>query len=103
VPVLAIFTGDITKDQYEALRKEVHWEDKLPPGAMLHVAAFDETGNLHVADVWESVDALNAFVGERLMPAFQKLKLNPPNVNVSPTHNINAYSAIMRYQLRSND
>src|SRR5260221_14749030 len=97
--VIAIFTGDTTKDQYEALRKEDHWEDKLPAGAIFLAAAFDDAGHIHVADLWESVDALNAFVGERLVPAFQKLKLNPPNVEVYPAHNINAYSSVTKYIL----
>jgi hypothetical protein len=66
---------------------------------MFHAAAFDEAGKAHVADVWESQQALDAFVGQRLMPAFQKLGFNPPNVEVYPTHNINTYSSLSEYQL----
>ena len=90
--LLAIFTGNTTKEQYEQLRDEVHWERKLPPGAVFHAAAFDDAGARHVADVWESQEALNAFVEQRLMPAFQKLGLEPPQVEVYPAHNINAYA-----------
>jgi hypothetical protein len=101
MPVLAIFTGDISKDQYEAIRKEVHWEDKLPPGAIFHAAGFEENGRAHVADIWESADALNDFAQTRLMPAFQKFRLNPPTVEVYPTHNINAYEGVSKYVLRN--
>jgi hypothetical protein len=97
--ILAIFTGDVTKDDYDALRKEIDWENSWAPGAIIHVASVDDAGRIHVADVWESAEKMNAFVGQRLMPAFQKLGLNPPNVEVYPTHNINAHSSISQYQV----
>lgn len=91
--VLAIFTGKgFTKEMYESLKPEVNWETNHPDGAIFHAAAFDNEGNIHVADVWESGEKTNAFVGGRLMPAFQKLDIPAPEVNVYPAHNINAYS-----------
>jgi len=98
--VLAIFTGPITKDQYEKLRKIVDWEGKRPAGAVFHAASFDETGNAHVADVWESAEALDAFVGQRLMPAFQQMGFTPPQVEVYPAHNVNAFTeTIEKYKV----
>ena len=38
-----------------------------PAGGVFHVAAIDDAG-VHITDVWESEDALNAFLGDRLMP-----------------------------------
>jgi hypothetical protein len=96
--ILAIFTGNTTKDEYDRLLKEVDWKRNWAPGAMLHVASFDDAGRIHVADVWESAEQLNAFVEQRLMPAVQKLGLNPPNVEVYPTHNIDSYSSLSQYQ-----
>ena len=98
--ILAIFTGNTNKSQYEALRKEVNWEQHHPSGGIFHTAGFDESGRLHVADVWESADKLNAFVEQHLMPAFTKLRLEPPEVNVYPVHNLNAYKGIEKYILR---
>ncbi len=93
--ILAIFTGSgITQSMYEALRKEVHWENRLPPGAVVHAAGFDAAGHLHVADVWDSEAAMNAFVQQRLLPAMQKLKVPAPKVEVFPLHNLNAYPTI---------
>ena len=44
--VLAIINGvGITKPMYESLRREVKWETKIEPGALLHVCAFDDRGN----------------------------------------------------------
>lgn len=97
--ILAIFTGNISKSQYEALRKEVDWEGEQPRGGIIHAASFDESDRIHVADVWQSTDALNAFVGQRLMPAFEKLGIAPPEVAVYPVHNLNAYKSIDEHKV----
>ena len=52
-PVLALFTGDINKARYEALRKEVGWEKDHAAGGIIHAACVDDAGRMHVADVWE--------------------------------------------------
>jgi hypothetical protein len=97
--ILAIFTGSISKDQYEALRAEINWEAKKPKGGIFHCAGFDEAGHIHVADVWDSPEAMNQFVESELLPAFTKLKFAPPNVEVYPAHNINAYGSIDRFKV----
>ncbi len=97
--ILAIFTGNINQSQYEALRTEVKWEQQQPQGGIFHAASFDEAGNIHVADVWESPEELNAFVEQRLAPAMQRLQIAPPEVSVFPVHNINAYAAIEQYKI----
>ena len=97
--ILAIFTGNITKSQYEALRKEVNWEKQQPYGGVFHCASFDDSDSIHVADVWESAEAMGEFVEQRLAPAMQKLNITPPNVSVYPTYNINAYQAIEKHKI----
>lgn len=98
--ILAIFTGKgFTKEMYESLRPEVNWEKDNPAGGIFHVASFDDEGNIHVADVWESAEQMNEFVGSRLLPAFQKLNIPAPDVQVYPAHNINAYKLIEKYIL----
>lgn len=99
MPVLAIFTGNISKSQYDALRAEVNWEKQLPDGGVVHAAAFDDSDRLHAADVWISADAMSAFVSNRLMPAVQKLGIEPPDVSVHAVHNLNAYASIDEYKL----
>jgi hypothetical protein len=99
--ILALFTGiGITQQMYDDLRREADWERHYPPGGMFHAASFDEAGNAHVADLWESPDALNNFVNTRLMPAMQKLHIPPPSVEVFPVHNINVYAVTEQYILR---
>jgi hypothetical protein len=97
--ILAIFTGNISKAQYEAVRKVVDWEREQPKGGVFHAAGFDESDRIHVADVWESLDAMNAFVEQRLMPAFNTLGIAPPDVAVFPIHNINAYGSIEPHRI----
>jgi hypothetical protein len=97
--VLALFTGDMNESQYDALRKEVGWETQHAAGGILHAASFDDAGKIHVADLWESPEALNAFVADRLQPAFVKLQFPPPDVAVFPAYNINVLAAVDAYKL----
>lgn len=97
--VLALFTGKLTKAQYDVLRKEVDWENTHPAGAIFHAASFDDAGNVHVADVWESAEAMNAFAQGSLMPAFAKHKITPPSVAVYPAHKILAYAGVEKHRI----
>ena len=98
MPILAIFTGNVSKSQYEALRKEANWEGEQPEGYVFHAASFDDSDRIHVADVWESVESMNAFVG-RLRPVLKKLGIAQPEVAVYPAHNINVYKSIEKYTI----
>jgi hypothetical protein len=66
---------------------------------VFHAASFDDAGRIHVADVWESPEAMNAFIEKRLVPTFKKLGIAPPEVAVRPAHNINAYRAIDKHRI----
>ena len=98
MPVLALFVAKLTKDQYDLIRGEVDLQDKHPAGAVFHAASFDDAGNVHAAEVWESADDLNAFVQNALMPTFAKHKIAPPSVSVHPTHKVLAYAAVDNYK-----
>lgn len=97
--VLAIFTGAINRAQYDALSAAVNWKGNQPAGGVFHAASFDAAGNIHVADVWESAESLDAFVSQRLMPAMQTLNLHPPEVVVYPAHTVQAYPTIAKYRV----
>lgn len=100
MPVLAVFHSSINQEQYEKLRKDVRWEEDRPKGALFHAAATDENGQVHVADVWESNEDLNNFVQNRLMPVFMKAGLNPPDVTLYSTCNVNIYPAADKFRLK---
>jgi hypothetical protein len=98
--IFALFTGKgITKKMYDSLRPEVNWEQSNPAGALFHACSFDDQGDLHVVDVWESAEAMNQFVTSRLVPTMKKLNIPPPAVEVYPLHNMNVYPAADRYRL----
>ena len=99
--VLAIFTAEgLTREKYDALRPMIQWETDPAPGSLVHACGFDEAGNAHVADVWESPEQMGAFVEARLIPAFQRLGIPPPSVVVYPAHNLNVFPSAVRYQLK---
>jgi hypothetical protein len=75
-------------EDYEAARKHVNWEGDVPPGAMFHVVAATDNG-VRVTDVWESAEAFDAFVRDRLMPGVKKLGIpGEPQVVILPAHAI---------------
>ncbi len=101
MPILVIFTGNnITKQMYESLRKEMDWEHNSPKGALFHAAVFDDSGNtVHVANVWESEEDLNSFVGRRLMPYMINNKIPEPNVEIFQVNDVSAFPGIDKYRV----
>jgi hypothetical protein len=97
--ILAVFSGQLTTEQYDVLRTEIDWEHKHPAGAVFHAAASDGQGHVHAADVWESQEALDAFVQTALMPAFQRHGFPPPTVAVYPAHRVLVYPAAEKYRI----
>jgi hypothetical protein len=95
--VLAVFTGAITNVQYGTLQFTVKWAAKAPAGAILHTAYFDGAGKIHVADVWDSPEAFDAFLTGRLLPALDALRIKRPDVAVYPIRTLEAYRAISAY------
>jgi hypothetical protein len=99
--ILAIFTGEgMNKDMYENLRREVNWERNPPSGAVFHAASFDKSGNIHVANIWESEDQLNNFLNTRLIPCIQKGKMPTPKMEIFQIHNIDAFPGIDSHKVR---
>ena len=76
----------ITPEQYDAVRNIVKWEENPAPGGLFHVAYFDANG-LRVQDVWETVEDMQNFVNNRLMPGVLQYGITTqPRVEVYPTH-----------------
>jgi hypothetical protein len=70
--VMLMHWPEVTKEQYEAVRREVNWEGEVPQGAKFHVAWFGDDG-FRVLDVWDSRPQFEAFVQQRLMPGVQRV------------------------------
>jgi hypothetical protein len=86
--VMNMHWDGIDKTQYESIRKLVNWEGDVPPGAMYHVASFDERG-IHVTDVWESAEDFQRFADSRLMPGVRQLGITgDPQVTILPSYTV---------------
>ena len=97
--ILCIFTGQgFTKQMYEDFKREVDWENKPPAGVMLHAAGLDDSGNIQVADLWESEQDFNNFVTTRLKAGFDKINAPMPDGQIYQVHNVNVFQGIDSYQ-----
>lgn len=93
--VLAIMRpNNFTREQYDALRPLVEWENEYPAGAILHTCAIDPKGGIRVVDVWESQEKLETFFKTRLQPGLKKLNLELPQMDIYPLYNFNAFPGI---------
>lgn len=78
----------VTREQYEAVMKELQLDANPPKGALFHVAG-PMQGGWRVVDVWDSADAFHTFSEQRIMPAVRKVGVTTqPRIEVYPAHNI---------------
>lgn len=86
--VMNMYWPEVTREQYEQVRREVNWEGDAPQGGKLHVAWFGEDG-FHVFDLWESADDFNRFVEQRLQAGVEKAGISSqPQVQMAEAHAI---------------
>ena len=70
--VALIFNGvGVTQAQYEQVLAEVNPDGKVAPGVLFHAAGPAADG-WRVVEVWESQEALDKFVQDKLGAALQK-------------------------------
>ncbi len=63
-------------------------------------SAFDASGNtVHVADVWESEEDLNDFVGGSLMPYIRNNKIPEPKVEIFQINDVSAFPGIDKFKV----
>ena len=78
-----------TIEQYEQVNETMglRGDETAPEGLIQHVAGSDEKG-LTIVDVWESEEAFDRFVEERLGPAIERAGVESgPNTRRLPVHN----------------
>ena len=78
----------------------MNWEGNPPPGLIFHAASFDDSGNIRVADIWESEDQWKNFLNTRLMHYMQKAKAPQLKMKIFQIHNINALPGLDSYKIR---
>ncbi len=86
--VMLMHWPEVTKEQYEQVRRDVNWEGDHPVGAKFHTAWFGQDG-FHVFDLWESAADFDRFVRERLTAGTQKAGIQgQPKVELAEAHAI---------------
>ena len=74
VQELAIVDGDTSTTNYDAVVEELGLEGNAPQGLIVHTAGLDQDrGVFRIVDVWESRDAGQRFMDERLMPIIERM------------------------------
>lgn len=68
--------------QAATVLEELDLGGKPPAGQVLHVEGPMEGGGTRVMDVWESQEAFEGFIHERLAPIMQRLGVTPPTPTV---------------------
>ncbi len=76
-----------TKEQYDQVIEKLNLGGKTAPGGMFHLASVTEEG-VKVFDVWESKEAFDKFLSEKLLPIMQELGIKAGDPQVWPVHNI---------------
>jgi len=84
--IMLMHWPEVSKEQYEQVRREVNWEGEAPDGGKFHVAWFGQDG-LHVLDLWESQEQFQTFAQNRLMPGVQRAGIpGQPKVEFAESH-----------------
>jgi heme-degrading monooxygenase HmoA len=71
--VLVTMDFPATRDDIEAVSKEMRVVDDPPDGLIVHVATENDGGDIHIVDVWESAEHFERFAAERLGPTVHKV------------------------------
>jgi quinol monooxygenase YgiN len=65
---------DRTTTNYDWVQEALGVRDNPPAGGLVHTAGFDEqAGVFRIFDVWESEEAWEAFLNDRLLPAVRPM------------------------------
>jgi hypothetical protein len=84
----------VTKDQYDAVRAECGWLQKVPDGGIAHLSWWEGNDN-HNLDAWESEEAFARFGEQRLGPAMAKVGVAAePQATFHAAHEVYLPSAV---------
>jgi hypothetical protein len=86
--VMSMEWPGVAPEQYEQVMTILDLDANPPDGGVFHVSGFTG-GSLRVLDVWESEQAWDRFLNERIMPAVEQAGIETqPQVEVYPAHNV---------------
>ena len=74
---------------YDRLRKEVNWEAERIDGWMVHAVGFDESGDLHMVNIWESREKMSEAFAVRLGRVMRESGIPAPQAEIVLAYNVN--------------
>jgi hypothetical protein len=96
--IMALFRSPrVDKTVYDAIIEELDLESQPGVGALTHACGFDENG-VCVCDVWESRQDFEAFLSDRLRPAFARLNLEFEQPTILDAYAFNVSDDVDRYK-----
>lgn len=88
MPIARIFDGPgWTPEQYDDLIRELDLGGRPAPGVLFHWAARTDDG-MRAVDVYESREAADRLVAEKVGPAAAKLGIAAPAITEYEVHNL---------------
>ncbi len=63
----------VTSDQYDAVMAKLGIDANPPAGGVLHMATVTDDG-IEVCDVWQTEQAFNGFLQQRLLPVVERAR-----------------------------
>jgi hypothetical protein len=84
----AVAGDDRSTTNYDTVTERLNARENLPAGSIIHTAGFDEdAGVFRIFEVWETAEACETFLQERVMPIVEELTAGgaeaPPPVRQS--------------------
>lgn len=84
--IVVIQDFEATRDEYDQVDAKIG--EGTPEGAILHAACDLGDGKLRAVDVWESVEAYQSFVQDKLIPAIAEVNPDAPQAGEPEIHEI---------------
>jgi hypothetical protein len=79
--------ASLTAAQYDESVRKLEEQGDFPPDGLDYHVCFGTEGNLHVSEIWDSREQLEAF-GDRLMPVLAEVGIEPGEPQIIDIHNI---------------
>jgi hypothetical protein len=84
--VVVIQEFEATVEEYDQVNEKLG--DSPPDGSILHAGIDLGGGRMKAVDVWESVDAYQKFVQDRLIPAIAEVNPDAPQAAEPEIHEV---------------
>jgi hypothetical protein len=80
----------LTSDQYDSVMARLELDANPAAGGVFHLAALTDEG-LEVCEVWQTEQAFQGFLQQRLLPVMGQLEISgEPELRLVPLHNLYA-------------